>query len=118
MSREIVTKAAGVIPPRTGYVFARAASTSAASIDLSAYPGYFVTVQADGVGVYILADSVQATAEALDPTAVSGNTQCWKVENGASLGFHLSDADNFVAFKTSSSSGTVRFYVSSTRTGS
>jgi hypothetical protein len=118
MSREIVTKAAGVIPPRVGNVFVRAASTSASSIDLSAYPGYFVTVQADGVGVYILSDAVQATAEALDPTAVSGNAQCTKVENGASTGFILADTDNFLGFKTSSSSGTIRVHVSSTRNGS
>jgi hypothetical protein len=115
MSRETVTKAAGVIPPRVGQTFARAVSTTPASLDLSSYPGYFVTVQADGGSVYVLMGSTQVAAELVDNAAVSGTGQCIEIPDGQERSWVLGDSDNFLGFETAASTAVVRVWVSSER---
>lgn len=116
MSDEILRKQAAIIPPRPGLTFARAASTTPASLDVSAYAGRYITIVADGANLYVLLGT-QAQAEAVDNTAVSGDTQAQMIPQNGSADFLLANEDNFLGFETASGTGTIRVHVSSGRTG-
>lgn len=116
MTDELLRKAAAVTPPRPGITFARAVTTTPASLDLSAYTGRFVTLTAQGGGVFYLFGT-QAQAEAVDNSATSGNTQAQYLADGATASYLVCAEDDFLGYETSTGTATLRVHVSSGRTG-
>lgn len=113
---ETTKKAAQVRGPGLGEVFAKSASSTAGSIDLTAYAGRWISMQAISNDVYVLLAATQTPAEALDDTATSTTTQCWCVPAGTTQSFELDIAKPWLGFKCASGkTGTLRVCTSSDR---
>lgn len=117
MSDEMIRKAAQITGPTLGTTFAVSATSTGASINLSAYVGQWVTVMADGAKAFILLAPNTTAAAALDNTATSGDTRCQAITDGTDRQFEIQAGNGWLGYKTASgTSGVVRIHVSSKRT--
>ncbi len=80
-------KAADVSPPVEGSVFVVVTDTTSARVDITAFKGDWITLQADGgEDVYILFGGSSVVAEAL---ATSGDTRSARIPAGQDREFSL-----------------------------
>ena len=112
---ETTKKAAQIRGPVTGITFAVDVGTSAASVDLSAYAGRWVTLKAEGAKLYYLLAATQTPAEALDPTARSGATCCDYIPADGQDSFEVDITYPRLGYKTSTGTSVLRFRISSER---
>lgn len=118
MSDEITRKSLNITAPVLGEVLVVSATSTAAAVNLAAYVGRWVTVQADGTKAYILMAATETTADNLDDTATSGDTRCAVIADGLEKPFVVAAATPWLGYKTASgTSGKVRIHTSSSRNG-
>lgn len=112
---EETKKAAGVIAPIPGNIFVLSTSGTPAALDLSSYAGRWVTLSCQTTEVYIKCDSTSGTADDVDDTATSGNNRALNIPASTSIGFVVDGNYPYLGYKTASSTGTLRVWVSSAR---
>jgi hypothetical protein len=108
-------KAAGIIAPIPGNILVASTSNTGAAIDLSSCVGRFVTVSCQTTEVYIKCDATSATADDVDDTATTGNNRAVNIPAASSVSFIVDGNYPYLGYKTASSTGTIRIWVSSKR---
>ena len=112
--------AANILAPQVGSIAVVATSVAVVSLDLTTRAelaeafasGKFITFCADGGDVYV-AFSNAAAAIVIDPTAVTGNTQCYLLPQGQERPLRFRNGYHFMKYRSAAGTPTLRMYVSS-----
>ena len=115
MSSEVEEQAAFILPPKDDAIAVVEVTASSQEVDLSARselaalkPGRFVTIVADFDIWFNLGDATGS----VDETAVTGDTQAWRLAAGLPFSWVYNEVYKFLRYKSSGATY-LRIYVSS-----